>query len=609
MGSARRSGSPPYPPVDPACRVSGSNGVVGYDVVIRGGTVVDGSGGATRMADVAIVGKRIAAVADPGTLERSDATVIDADGLLVTPGFVDIHTHYDGQVTWDPCLTPSSWHGVTTAVMGNCGVGFAPVRPGDHNTLIELMEGVEDIPGAALHEGVSFEWESFGEYLDAIERLDHDIDVAAQVPHGAVRLYVMGQRGAAREPATGEEIAEMGRIVAEAVRAGALGFTTSRTLNHRTSRGDWTPTLTAAEDELVGIAEAMGETGSGVIELISDFPDGDAEFDRLRHMVERSRRPLTFSLAQFESSTGYRKRLAKLEQFAADGLPIRGQVATRPIGVLLGLQASLNPFMSNPEYQPLAELPFDERLAALNDKATRARIVAADLPENPARFGAGSPARFDNLFELGDPPDYEQPAERSIGARARHDGREPADLAYDIMIADRGTGLLYFPFANYVDFDFEAVGEMLRHPGTVVGLGDGGAHVGTICDGSNVTTLLQYWVRDRTRGERLDLAWAVHALTRSTAEAVGLRDRGLIAPGYKADVNLIDFEGLRLHPPEMRFDLPAGGKRLVQRADGYVATIVSGQVVYRDGEPTGALPGRLVRGEQPDADPLRPRKS
>jgi len=563
------------------------------DLIVRNASLVDGSGAAPRMADVVIDDGRItdvlAAASAPTTGARE---VVDADGALVTPGFVDIHTHYDGQVTWDNHLAPSSWHGVTTVVMGNCGVGFAPVRTHDHEALIQLMEGVEDIPGAALHEGVSFDWESFPEYLDAIERLDHDIDVGAQVPHGALRLYVMGERGARREPATAEEIAEMGRLVADAVRAGALGFTTSRTLNHRTSTGEPTPTLTAAEAELVGIAEAMGETGAGVFELISDFPDGYDEFLRLRHMVERSGRPLTVSLAQQGSSDGYRGMLALLDQAAADGLPMKAQVATRPIGALFGLQATFSPFGSNPEYRRIADLPFDERLGLLLDPAVRDRVLAAERPEDLGRFDA--------LFELGDPPEYEQPADRTIGARARAAGRAPAELGYDAMVADGGRGFLYFPFANYVDNDFEAIHEMLRHPQTLIGLGDGGAHVGTICDGTNVTTMLTHWVRDRTRGPRIELPWAVHALTRRNAEALGMLDRGLVAPGYKADLNVIDLDGLRLHPPEMHFDLPAGGKRLLQRADGYLATIVGGQVTYRDGTATGALPGRLVRGAQAD---------
>jgi N-acyl-D-aspartate/D-glutamate deacylase len=561
-----------------------------HDLLIRGGLVVDGTGGPPRPADVAVSGGRIREVTEPGRTRKARA-MLDADGLLVTPGFVDIHTHYDGQVTWDTSLAPSSWHGVTTVVMGNCGVGFAPVRPTDHATLIELMEGVEDIPGSALHEGVPFDWETFPEYLTAIERLDHDIDVAAQVPHGALRLYVMGERGARREPATAEEIGEMGRLVAEAVRAGALGFTTSRTLNHRTSTGDSTPTLTAAEEELVGIAEAMGETGAGVMELISDFPDGLAEFQRLRHMVERSGRPLTISLAQQGSSDAYRGMLWLLDAVASEGLPMKAQVAARPIGALFGLQATFSPFASNPAYAEVADLPFDERLAALGDPAVRARILAAE--------SADDAGRFDDLYLLGDPPDYEQPPERSVGGRARTEGRPPAELAYDAMVADGGTGFLYFPFANYVDGDFEAIREMLLHPQTLVGLGDGGAHVGTICDGSNVTTMLTHWTRDRTRGERLELPWVVHALTRRNAEAVGLLDRGVVAPGYKADLNVIDLDNLTLHAPEMRFDLPAGGKRLLQRVDGYVATIVSGRVIARDGTPTGALPGRLVRGAQP----------
>ncbi|MGQ0831102.1 MAG: N-acyl-D-amino-acid deacylase family protein [Microthrixaceae bacterium] len=564
------------------------------DLLVRNGTLVDGSGAPSRMADVVIDRGRITDVVDAGAASTTAArAVLDAEGALVTPGFVDIHTHYDGQVTWDHHLAPSSWHGVTTVVMGNCGVGFAPVRAEDHMALIQLMEGVEDIPGAALHEGVAFDWETFPEYLDAIDRMDHDIDVAAQVPHGALRLYVMGDRGAKREAATTREIAEMGRLVAEAVRAGAVGFTTSRTLNHRTSTGDSTPTLTAAEAELVGIAEAMGKTGAGVIELISDFPDGREEFERFRHMVERSGRPLTVSLAQSGSSDGYRGILAMLEQAAADGLPMRAQVATRPIGALFGLQTTFSPFASNPEYQRIDHVPLDEKLALLLDPAVRDRILAAER-RNDGR-------RFDTFFELGDPPDYEQPADQALGPRARAAGRIPAELAYEVMVADGGTRFLYFPFANYVDGDFNAIHEMLQHPQTVIGLGDGGAHVGTICDGSNVTTMLTHWVRDRTRGPRVELPWAVHALTRRNAEAVGMLDRGLIAPGYKADLNVIDLDGLRLRPPEMHFDLPAGGKRLLQRADGYVASVVSGAVTYLDGKHTGELPGRLVRGRQPDA--------
>ncbi|MEX2294133.1 MAG: amidohydrolase family protein, partial [Acidimicrobiales bacterium] len=563
------------------------------DLVIRNATLVDGSGAEARSCDVVIDRGIVTQVVEAGTAFTDDVgEVLDADEAVVTPGFVDIHTHYDGQATWDNYLAPSSWHGVTTVVMGNCGVGFAPVRSHDHNALIQLMEGVEDIPGAALHEGVSFNWESFPDYLDAIERLDHDIDIGAQVPHGALRLYVMGERGANRETASAAEIAEMGRLVAEAVRAGALGFTTSRTLNHRTSTGEPTPTLTAAEEELVGIAEAMGDTGAGVIELISDFPDGYDEFLRLRHMVERSGRPLTVSLGQQGSSHGYRGMLALLEQAAADGLPMKAQVATRPVGALFGLQATFSPFSSNPEYQRVADLPFDQRLTALQDPALRARIIAAERPQDDGRF--------DSLFELGDPPDYEQRAERAVGPRARQSGIAPAELAYDAMLRDDGRGFLYFPFSNYVDRDFEAILEMMQHPQTLIGLGDGGAHVGTICDGSNVTSMLTHWVRDRTRGARVELPWAVHVLTRRNAEAVGMLDRGLVAPGYKADLNIIDLDGLRLHPPEMHFDLPAGGKRLLQRADGYRATVVSGQVTYRDGSPTGALPGRLVRGEQPD---------
>ncbi|MBV8957886.1 MAG: amidohydrolase family protein [Actinobacteria bacterium] len=566
-----------------------------YDLVVRGGTVIDGTGGKARSADVAVKDGVVVAVGDvDGTAERT----IDADGALVTPGFVDIHTHYDGQATWDNQLLPSSWHGVTTVVMGNCGVGFAPVRPSDHQRLIELMEGVEDIPGAALHEGLSWDWQTFPEYLDALERLPHDIDFAAQVPHGAVRLHVMGERGANREVATPEEIEAMGRIVREAVEAGALGFTTSRTLNHRTSRGEPTPTLTAAADELIGIAAAMGKSGAGVLEVVSDFIDAETEWTTLRGMVEASGRPLSISVAAQSRRPGTATLLDLIGEAADAGLPIKGQVAARAIGVLLGLQATLNPFLGHETYKEIAGLSLEERVRIMRDPSFKEKLLSSVEPEkqkNFLRFSGG----YERLFELSDPPDYEPSPDQSIGARARREGREADELVYELMLEDDGRRLLYMPIFNYGDGDLEACREMLLHDHSVPGLGDGGAHVGTICDGSFPTTLLTHWGRDRSRGERIDLEFLVSRQTRETAAHVGLHDRGVLAPGKKADINVIDFDQLTLHPPTMSFDLPAGGKRLLQRADGYLHTIVSGTEVYANGEHTGALPGKLVRGAQP----------
>jgi N-acyl-D-aspartate/D-glutamate deacylase len=565
-----------------------------FDLVVRGGTVVDGTGGAPRTADVAV---HDGVIVEVGEVMGSAERTIDADGALVTPGFVDIHTHYDGQATWDNQLLPSSWHGVTTVVMGNCGVGFAPVRPADHQRLIELMEGVEDIPGAALHEGLSWDWQTFPEYLDALERLPHDIDFAAQVPHGAVRLHVMGERGANRETATAEEIAAMGRIVREAVEAGALGFTTSRTLNHRTSRGEPTPTLTAAEDELVGIAAAMGESGAGVLEVVSDFIDADTEWKTLQRMVEMSGRPLSISVAAQSRRPGTATLLDLIGHAAEAGLPIKGQVAARAIGVLLGLQATLNPFLGHEAYKEIAALPLEDRVRVMRDPAFKERLLTAVEPEkqkNFLRFSGG----YERLFELSDPPDYEPSPDDSIGARARREGRDADELVYELMLEDNGRRLLYMPIFNYGDGDLEACRDMLLHDYSIPGLGDGGAHVGTICDGSFPTTLLTHWGRDRHRGDRIDLPFLVSRQTRETAAHVGLHDRGVLAAGKKADINVIDFDRLTLHPPTMSFDLPAGGKRLLQRADGYLHTIVSGSEVYTDGEHTGALPGKLVRGAQ-----------
>ena len=557
------------------------------DLIIRGGTLIDGTGAPGHTADVGVRGGRIVAV---GAIDEEAERVVAADGALVTPGFVDIHTHYDGQATWDPYLRPSSGHGVTTIVMGNCGVGFAPVHERDHAQLIELMEGVEDIPGAALHEGLPWDWHSIGDYLDALERRPHDIDFAAQVCHGPIRLYVMGQRGADREPATADEIAEMGRLAAEGVRAGALGFTTSRTLNHRTSRGEPTPTLTASRDELVGIARALGEINAGVLQVVSDFPDFEDEMGTLLEMQRQSGRPLSVSLSQGRVGGGHNAVLDSITRAnEQEGLRMRAQVPARGIGVLVGLQATVNPLKESATYNALGDVPLPELVHLLRDPELRAKIIS-EL--NPLSF-------LERVYELGDPPNYEPSAEQSIAARASRAGVDRKELMYDLMLENGGETLLYFPILNYFDGNLDAAAELLAHPYTVPGLSDGGAHVGTICDASFPTTLLSYWARDRDHGVTFTPEWVVQQQCRATAETVGLLDRGIVAPGYKADLNVIDFENLGMRAPRLVFDLPAGGKRLLQPSSGYLHTFVNGVEIARDGEPTGATPGRLVRGAQP----------
>ena len=566
------------------------------DLVIRNGTLADGLGNALRETDIAVSDGKIVAVGEVPAYGRDE---IDAKGLLVTPGFVDIHTHYDGQATWDSRLQPSSWHGVTTAVMGNCGVGFAPVRKTDHGRLIELMEGVEDIPGAALHEGLKWNWESFGDYLDALEERPRDIDICAQLAHGALRVFVMGERGAALEAANAQDIAEMRSLTADAMRAGAIGVSTSRTILHRTATGDPTPGLRATEAELMGIALGMADAGSGVMELISDFdyPDPVTEFAMIRRLVAGSKRPLSLSLAQAGSNAdGWRGLLALITQAADEGLPIRGQVAPRPIGLLLGLQGTINPFIAHDAFAAIKDKSLAEKVMAMRDPSFRARIMA----ENGARQShplARRVMQFDQIYPLGNPPNYEPPRDSSIAAQAQRMGRDPAELAYDMMLEDGGRAFLFSPFANYTNYNLDCCGEMIASSNTLMGLGDGGAHVGIISDASFTTYLLTHWGRDRSHG-RFNLPYLVKRLTSDTARAVGLQDRGVIAPGMKADINIIDFDRLRVNAPSMAFDLPAGGKRLLQTADGYVATIVSGEVTYRHGEETGALPGKLVRGPQ-----------
>jgi len=570
-----------------------------HDLVIRGGELADGSGAALRCADVAVDQGHITAV---GQVSGSGREEIDARGKLVTPGFVDIHTHYDGQASWDSRMQPSSWHGVTTAVMGNCGVGFAPVHAHHHQRLVELMEGVEDIPGTALHEGLSWRWTSFGDYLDALAPQPRDIDIAAQLPHGALRVFVMGERGARLEAATADDCAQMRQLANEAMRAGAIGFSTSRSVNHRSIKGEPAPSLRATEAELQAIAAGLKDAGRGVLQFISDFnrPSLEEEFAMLTRLVRDSGRPLSFSLAQRHSAPeGWRQLLQLTTEANARGLQMAAQVAPRPIGVLLGLQGSRHPFSGCASMQQIAHLSLDQRLALMHQPEMRARILAelAQLDGRPAdpllpRFDA-----FDRIYAFGNPPNYEPPPELAISAIAQQRGQTPAETAYDMLLDDNGRAFLFAPFANYAHGHLDACHDMLDHPHTVPGLGDGGAHVSVISDGSFPTYLLAHWGRDRARG-RFDLGWLVKRQTADTARTVGLLDRGLVAPGYKADLNVIDMARLRVLAPVMANDLPAGGQRLLQGAEGYDATIVSGVPIYRHGEATGALPGQLVRGPQ-----------
>ncbi len=560
-----------------------------HDLAIRAGTLVDGTGQAPFTADIAVNGGAITEIGNNIGSARQD---LDADGLLVTPGFVDIHTHYDGQISWDPDMTPSVWHGVTTVVMGNCGVGFAPVRSGSEEWLIGLMEGVEDIPGAALAEGIDWEWESFPEYLDAVERKPRTIDVAAQVPHGALRAYVMGERGADHNNRpTPAEVAEMARLAAEGVAAGAVGFTTSRTINHKAKDGEPTPSLTAGASELWTIAEAVGQTGKGVFEMVGDWGDLDAEFDLVAEMARVSGRPLSITIAVPDSRPDLGHRLLdRIARADAAGIPLRAQVASRPVGVLVGLQSTYHALLSCPSYHQIAALDHAERVARLREPEVRARLVAELAAQPVHTFN-----QLDKLFPLGEFPDYEPSPDASVAADATRRGVAPHEALYEALLARDGTELLYVPVMNYGAGDFELTKEMLTHPLSVPGLGDAGAHVGFLCDGSMPSFLLSHWGRNRTRGETLPVEQLVKWQCADTAALVGFDDRGTLAAGQRADINLIDFDQLKLKAPEMVFDLPAGGRRLIQRADGFVATLVAGQAVLADGELTGALPGQLVR--------------
>jgi len=565
-----------------------------YDLLIRGGMLVDGTGAPPRRADIAIDGALVVAVgSELGGARRE----IDAKGLLVTPGWVDIHTHYDGQVTWDPHLTPSGWNGVTTIVMGNCGVGFAPVRPGQEDFLIQLMEGVEDIPGTALAEGIDWQWESFPEYLDALDRMPRSVDVGAQIPHGAVRAYVMGERGAKNESAEPEDIIAMAKIVKEALEAGALGFTTSRTMLHRAKDGEVVPGTYAVDDEVMGIGRMLGEVGHGVFEVASDLAPEGAELEWMSRLGRETGRPVTFACLQNPLDGDQWKRLLEIvDRDAAEGGTLIPQVAQRPAGLLFSFDSSLHPFRLKPSFFPLAELPSEERLEALARPEVRDAIIEEESFEgNIPGVTAMMTSAWNMMYPLGDPPSYEPGPEDSVAARAEAAGVAPAEFAYDLML---GGELLYLPFLGYADGNLEAIRSMMSHEKAVFGLSDGGAHCALICDASVPTFLLTYWARDREKGERFPIEWIVERQTKRTAELYGMRDRGVLAPGMKADINVIDFDALHIHGPKMVWDLPADGKRLIQEIDGYRYTIKSGEVTYDGGKPTGALPGKLLRGPQ-----------
>lgn len=586
-----------------------------FDLVIRGGKLFDGTGAAPSEGDIAI---KDGVIAEIGTITSEAVREIDARGQIVTPGFVDIHTHYDGQASWDAELRPSIDHGVTTAVMGNCGVGFAPVRESDHDKLIKLMEGVEDIPGTALHEGLTWDWESFPDYLDALEKMPRTIDIAAMMPHDPLRVYVMGDRAVFSQHATQDDIAEMRRLTREALEAGAIGFATGRSDVHKTADGDWTPSSEATRDELTGIAKAFDGLGFGVVQAVSDFnlERGEADFDEEWSIVadyaKASGRPFSFSLMQRDFAPDQWLKLINLsEKLKEEGVDARMQVAPRAIGVFLGFNCTFHPFMGYPTYKTIADLPLAERVARMKDPEFKARVLS-EKTDKLSGPGSSIPPLADLLmehiemvaekfFQIGNPPDYEQPAENSLASRARAEGKPLMEIIYDTLLERDGKELIYLPLYNYTELNYDNVLKMMEHPQALYGLSDGGAHVGTVCDASMPTYMITHWTRDRTRGRKLDLPTVVRMLTGAQADYLGMSDRGYLKEGLKADINIIDLDSLQMEPPHMEQDLPAGGQRLLQGARGYTATIVAGDVVMEDGKLTGAKPGRLYRAGREQA--------
>ena len=563
-----------------------------YDLIIKNGLIYDGKGGEPFEADIAISEDKIVAI---GKIEEDSIETIDAKGKIVTPGFVDIHTHYDGQVTWDPYLRPSTYHGVTTVVMGNCGVGFSPCKPDQRDWLIGLMEGVEDIPGTALHEGIDWEWESFPEYLDALEKKPLAIDVGTQIPHGAVRAYVMGERGINHEEASKDEITKMKEIVREAVEAGAYGFSTSRTEKHNDVNGKLTPSITAHKTELVEIAKSLGEIDKGVLQGISDFYDFESEFDIFKTMSKESGRPISITVEQQDARPDWWIQLLDgIEDAQSEGIQMFGQVPPRATGILMGLTATLNPFRFHPSYMEIAEMPLDERVKIMSDSSFRDRLLGEEgVSINPLVDEIVQ--SYEKMFKLGEPANYEPDPKDSFQSLSETSNRTAQEIAYDAMLEKEGRALIYHPLFNYQPGDLSLVEKMLKHPYTISGLGDAGAHCGAISDASFPTTLVQHWSRDRDRGEKLPLKTVIKMQTSETASLLGINDRGVLEEGYKADINIIDYEKLTLHEPEIINDLPAGGRRLVQKASGYDYTIVSGAVAFIKGEATGVLNGKLIR--------------
>ena len=563
-----------------------------FDLIIKNGSIYDGKGSKPYQADIAILNEKIVEIGD---IKGEGKKVIDAEGKIVTPGFVDIHTHYDGQVTWDPYLRPSTYHGVTTVVMGNCGVGFSPCKPDQRNWLIGLMEGVEDIPGTALHEGIDWEWESFPEYLDALEKKPLAIDVGTQIPHGAVRAYVMGERGINHEEASQEEIDRMKEIVQEAIKAGAYGFSTSRTEKHNDVNGNLTPSITAHKNELVEIAKSLGEINQGVLQGISDFYDFDSEFDIFKAMSKESGRPISITVEQQDARPEWWEQLLDgIEAAQSEGINMYGQVPPRATGILMGLTATLNPFRFHPAYMEIADLALEERVEIMSNDEFKEKLLNDNaLSINPLVDEIVN--SYSKMFKLGEPANYEPDPEMSFESLANSSNMTAQEIAYDAMLEKDGRALIYHPLFNYQTGDLSLVEKMLKHPYTISGLGDAGAHCGAISDASFPTTLVQHWSRDRSRGSKLPLETVIKMQTSETANLLGIKDRGVLEKGYKADINIIDYEGLTLHEPEIINDLPAGGRRLVQKASGYDYTIVSGEVAFIKGEATGALNGRLIR--------------